>query len=1113
MSNPHINVSGQPTFDKFKIDFPSGVFQIPVTAFLSSFNATFGFNTQPHTFELEYVPADTQEDQAAFARAFQADDVIPIGSGAAFFAAGDFFIKGRIKHYDYNQSTRGNILTIRIEDTRTDLEDFVLDTYGIFGSQDAPTPSIVDVRHWYVQTRIKTGSALRELGRSRAFRDLKQLEDHGASYRQIYEAVQFFEEQVGSVVGLLAAIPTPEVVESQLPFDPDAYRWKFKSEPFLQVLSRILNDVSYDFYWIMSEDKIGIVNRKFEVDIDKDNIPINGDDSAVTSIRFGRDEGERPTTVRILGSEMEGMVGCGEFRVESGAYGFSLPSGGSELEYDLGINVCNSTPSGRLLQFEPGWRNAVVKYFGPDGTLREYNPTDRQLAASIKGLEYWAREVDLDNRLDNATIDPDTAVTVAQFAFTSPSGKLGILPNRGQPGRSWILEWYNRTRNFAQNHYSRTYVLQKDSPMYDFIDEIEVPQEAWTNLENQTDDGMFEDNYKVSDRFKFLAPFWNQETNKLKAFCVLEDPKWGQDGNGVPAQFDQWNERDTTQIVPIEVKKWNRADDKFKEEFLKPLREDEKGIMIRLPSLCWAEKNVIDPQLAGVVTLEQLAERFNGETVFDFAEPREYLVPFHQISGASIPVRVKRRYGLKFPSIWASGDGVEREVDIREDLAPWNFEPRGVKQSWQLMDDEARSALSARVVDRNFVTFAEANKVGLPVISFDSFANQSETAQGFGIVSHGVTNLSVTKNLSNWWQTKYSLKSHFAQLVKARPVFDGPDEDFNFVIKRLEEDIRRRIPPDIFQPPEIFDPGTVDHREIFQGEILDKFQIPVTVTAVFDRGADEFYRTVDDRGTIWPRALDSVFSLDPASVAFQKRKASAVDGFLQVGMRAVYNFEELEGGDFVHYFTGGVSLGSSRVVQLRADSGGNVVRTIQALGTSTFVANVRTLETTVVGPDGIPQTVSPFTYFNVPFVSQTNVDQSLAAGDTLVLSSHGNKNDKGIPPNGNFGPGGSNFNDAFLENSAAPSDIDFGEVTVAPSPETGTGATVQTVTGTGGETFVDGASTGNGVFAVRFIGADNDQVRVGDECIVKQIKLSSGGTNVFCFIVKPKFTPTSAFGS
>lgn len=1110
----HVTASGLPSHEQQKIGFPSGEFNLPITAFLSSFNATFGFNNNPHTFELEYVPGDP--DQLA---AFQENRLPAIGSGVSFFAAGDFFIKGRIKHADYNKATNGNVLSIRIEDIRTDIDDFVIDTYGVFGSNDSPTEGVIDVRHWFVQTRIKTlpqTGPLRDAGRSRAFKDLNQLETQGASYRQIYEAVQFFEQNIGTVTGLLDTIPLPEVIESQLPEDPDAYRWKFKAQPFLQALSKILSDVSYDFYWIMSEDRIGVINRKFPINISENEIPIAGDAAETISQRFGQDEGERPTTVRLLGAEMEGVVGCGDFKVESGAYGFDVPTGAG-FEYDLGISVCKSTSTGRRLNFIPGWRNAILKFFGPEGSLREIRPTDRQLAASLKGIEYWASEVELDNRIDTFTIQDLSSETESQIISTAATGRLGKIANRLQTDRAWIVEWYNRMRTFAQNHFARTYVLSKDTPLYDFIDELTVLPEAWSNLENQTDDGSFKDDYEVSDRFKFLSPFWNRQTNKLKAFVTVPvGTKWGQDGNGTPAAFDKFNETpEGDQLVPIEASQWNRANDKFKEEFLEPLREDEKGIMIRLPNHAWASKTV-DAKLSKKPTLVSMKGAFNGDTTFDFVDPLEYLTPFEVLpSSVGLPLRVKRRFGLKFPEVWASGTGVKRETTIREDLAPWNFEPRGLKNSFQLMNDEARSALASRVVNRSTVTFAETSKIGLPVISFDSFSSQLEQSQGFGIVTHGVTNLSITNSVSTDWQTKYSLKSHFAQLIKARPVFEGPEEDFNFVFRRFEEDIRNVLPPDIFQPPEFFDPKLVDGREVFQVENPDKFEITVTIQTIFNRGSDEFYRGVDDRGIQWPRFLADNLSLNESSQAFINRKAFAIDGFLQLGMTAVYHYEDQEDGSFVHYFTGGVPLAESRVVSLKARNG-NVVRTVLSGSEQIFVADIATLATEVIDTNGNTQTVAPFLLFDVPFIAQNAVDENLAAGVQLVMSTHGNKDGKAIAPNANVGPLSTtdNFNDAFLVNTAGTgAELDFAAVTVAPSATTGAGGTVQSVTSTAGTSFVDGAANGlGGVFIVRFVGADNDQVKVSDQCIVKQFSESgSSDTRVFCFVVKPKLAGTDAF--
>ena len=87
-------------------------------------------------------------------------------------------------------------------------------------------------------------------------------------------------------------------------------------------------------------------------------------------------------------------------------------------------------------------------------------------------------------------------------------------------------------------------------------------------------------------------------------------------------------------------------------------------------------------------------------------------------------------------------------------------------------------------------------------------------------------------------------------------------------------------------------------------------------------------------------------------------------------------------------------------------------------------------------------------------------------------------------------------------------------MTGAPNGVTGEGGVVQSVTSTAGTSFVDGASNGTveGVYIVRFVGADPDQVKVSDPCMIKQFTESgSSDTRIFCFVVKPKLAGTDAF--
>jgi hypothetical protein len=1108
LDSVYITVSGRPAHEEQRVDFPSGVFGIPVRAHLSALNATFGFNTSPHKFELEYIPED-----------FNNEIIPPIGSGVEFTIGDNFYIRGKIIHADFQKSARGNIISVGIEDIRQDLRDIYIDTFGLFGTNDSPANNVIDVRYWYMKNFAERG-----FGRARVVKDLQLLDEHGASYRQIYDAVKYFENNLGTITNILSKLPTPEIIESQLPFDPDGYRWQFRSQPLLDALVKLLGDVSYDFYWNMQDQKINVINRKFAVDINRDNIPVADDTAEITTLRYGKDEAEEPTSVRILGSQMEGLIGTGQNMIRSGAYGILAGSGG----YDLGIDPFKFTlktvdipnispgPAAWLPVFIPGWRGAQVKYFGPDGSERIDYPTDRELIAALKGIEYWAMEKNLDNRISSSTLQPSIGTTNAQQQFTSSAG-LGFIDNRGQEGRSWVIEWYNRIRNFAQNHFARTYILHEDTSLHQELDKFEIIDAAWCNIENQKQGGIFEDNYKIDRAFRYLAPFWDHDNNKMRPFAVFAigtrfkngikeifTPKWGNDGKGVPAQFAEYNESQQYQYVPIEMRKWEQAEDAFQEEFLEFIVKREKGLMLRLPNVCWQfyDNDVKDSRLKNFPVLNAFGEAYRGRTQADIiGDPESYGFPFRYLTDIAIPVRTFRRYGYDWPSTWASGIGTSFELEIREDLAPWKYEPRGTKVSYILMGEEARSALSSRVAFRDIVTFAEIQKLGLPVISFDGFANQNLTNQGYGTISHGVTNLNITKSL-DWWQTKYSIKTHFPQFIKVKPVKEVTEEDFRFVIKRLED--RIPLPPiSKFVPPPIFEPETEDNRRSWVKSQRYTLTIPVTITRIIDREfGDEGYVGQDDNGNIWPAAFRTGLNLSKESFFFQNRKAKATDGFLQVGMKALYHYEDLEDGSFVHYFTGGVSLAAGRVIELLESP-----RLVEEV----WRANIRTLPETVLDIEGNPVTIDPFGIYNVPFLNQQAVDTTLTNGDKMFMGGTGNDNT--LVPESDIGSG-EDKDKLYLINNNVPSNVNPAYVVIRPSQTTGLGGSVQTISSAGGQTISDGQTIDGVKYNVRFIVSEYDQIKIGDPCLAFQEREAgqSGEIRLYCFIIKPMFMPTNAFG-
>lgn len=1067
IDNPYIQVSGVPTFQQNQIAFPSGAFGISVNAFLAEINATFGFNAQPHRFDLQFIPDD-----------FSESTLPTIGSGVSF-TIGDFYIAGRIKHADYSKSTRGRILSVSVEDIREDLNDTYLDTYGIFANNDSPSVGVVDIRYWYVQTRVVTNA----VSRSVAVRDLKLIEENGASYEQIYEAIDYFENTLGTISNIKSKLPDPDVIDAQLPLDPKGYRFRFRAQPLLSAIAKIMNDISYDFYYNMAENKINVINRKYAVNISEDAIPIASDTAPIISSKYGKDEAERPTTIRMYGGQMEGVVGSGTLMTQSGAYGLN------STQYDMGIVV------GRP-RYVPGWA-AKLKYYGPDGFTNEYQPTDRELAMALKSLEHWAMEVGLDNRIADQTIDPETGLTADQISVTG-SG-LGLIPSRRQDGRSWIIEWYNRVRQHATNNYGRTYILDPDGDMFTYIDDIDVVAAAWCNLENQTEDGSFADNYKISEEYKFLSPFWDADSNKLRGFIVVPvTTKWGIDGEQTPARFTEWNESENNQFVPIEVRKFDTTRQKFKEEFLTPIEENEKGIVVRLPQIMWdPDQDGIDSVLQGVSRLNALSSLLGTDSTIDTPNPYKIVTPPSELTGVAIPISVRRRYGFKYPTVWASGTGTAREVIVRDELVPWKYEPRGTKTSVDQVQSEALSAMDGRIVNRNQVTFAEAMKVGLPVISFDSFADQNQQTQGYGIVSHGITSLTLTKSASNWWQTKYNIKSHYPQPIKAVPILEAIDEDFEFVIKRLEDDLKLQEFPIEFTVPEVTLP-TEDGRYSIKSDsgIEHVIEKNVTITQVFDRGSTinpEYYLGVDDRGIKWPRALDAGFGTS------EMKQAYGIDGFFQKGMQAVYHVEKDSDGKVIHYFKGGIPLSETRIVELRESP---------RLQDDVWVANVRTLGT-FKDADGQTITIEPFNYNNVQWLDQGNVNTSLAAGDKVQISAPGNK--KNLTPDGSYGPGEDKDGDIYIVNTAAPSTNFPAEVTTKPDPDSGRDGVIRSFSATGSTTYTDGEATGSNTYHIYFIGAEYEQVEVGDTGVVFQQRESGGDYRLYMLIVKPQFMGGDAF--
>lgn len=1046
---------------------PGGANSTSAIGNLVSFQAEFGMNNTPHNFTFQFAI-----ENITF-------NTLPTIGKIVELTIKDFYVKGEVTHADISKAENGYTINLGVQDLRTTLNDTVIDTFGIYQDINSVPSGLVDVA-----AQVFSNG---EGGGQIAARNLRIFVDEGATYKEIYNAIP---------ADIQAKIPSPEEIAGQLDADPDSFRWQVRAQPLLEFMNRILGDVALDFYWDMRAGQIRTINRKINQTIDQETHFLLSSDNVIKS-KVGKDKGERATRGLIYGAQMEGLAGSGAGQLATSRFNY----GNLGIETGLGV-------------FRPAWRNARVKYFKADGFPDIDRPTDRELAAALKGIEYWAFEKGLDNRIAKSTSRTSSTggPTARGFSPSAASG-LNLIPNRvGNINQAWVVDWYNRVRNFASNNFGRTYAFTSSQATVTSFREFEVVPEAWVGLENSKEGGgAFTDGYQLDSSFKFAAPFWNQESNKIKAYAVISGrPKWGLDARATPAQYTEYVEDETFTYVPIEVEHWTAPKNPFDENTLTAF-ENTAGIIIRLPNVCWQSYLTEDAKLANSPVLSILKKKFGEDTAFDIANPLVLGEVLPSLTGVAIPIKVRKRYGVDFPSSWAFGNGSQAKVEVQDNLAPWNFQPRGNQTSTEILDNEGISVGNSFVVSRNEVAFAEIEKTGLPEISFDSFAVDGE-------IDHGVTRLSLRIG-SNGITTNYKIQSHFPQILKVRPIQQEIQENLEFALKRLETRISNIPSPrsefrSNYRAPSVFEPQTNDGRSFFFGSTGSrKLEIPVIVTQVINRGGtgNEIYKSREiGRDVIWPRGADNAVSSVADSINTKYGQATAIDGFLQVGMAAVYHYEEQDDGFFEHYFTGGVPLEAGKIIELTSSP-----TTVNGI----LVANIRTVPTEVTVPFGdgtVKQTVSPFQLFNVPFANQAQVDLTLQAGDKLLFASHGNKNK--ITPNSDLGPTGSNNGDGFLYNVGGETadTTDFATVITRPNAN-GSGAVIQTINATGGTTFTDGGVTNGNTYNINFIGADPSFVEVGDAGTIKIFRESGTSSSenqfrIYMLINKVAFGGSDAFG-
>lgn len=1051
----HLNVSGvSSTYQQQLVESPSGLFGADSQAFLSSINANFGFGESPHSFSLTYVPTEFSHE------------TLPAIGTAVDFSIDGFLVKGTVTHADYSKDTKGNLLNVVVEDDRLSLNSFFIDTIGLHSTDDTSNENLVDVYTWFNRTQVSAS------GRSASIRELERIETDGATYRQIYNAAEYYENTLGTVTGLLSALPIPEVVESQLTGSIDSYRWRFQGAKALTAVSSILSDVSYDSYWSMSSSKISVVNRRYSVSISKESIPFSGDTAETIQLKYGNDQADKPTKIKVFGPRMEGIVGSGRLIPTSGIFNDS---------YDMGVTV--GAPV-----FDPGWRNVNINYFGPDGSLNTDTPTDGELSAALKSIEFWAFEKGLENRLASSGFNEGSGVTVGQVPQI---GNLSELVSRYNADKSWVVSWYNKVKSFAESHYGKTYILSTTSDLYSSIDDFDIVNEAWTNVENQAS-GLFEEGYKIDGTYNMLSPFYNSSSNKVRAYCVMPArTKWGVTGEGVPTRFESWNEDDQNQFVPIKADMWRSKKTRFQSASF-DWDLSEKGVSVTFPNFCFDPSGARNTSLTSVSSgISQANDGFeSGTWTEDFPDPLLNPVPFESLNPASgvsvaLPIRSRRRYGYAFPSAWASGTGSKLEIKVEDRFSPDKYEPQGTQTSVQRLTEDVTAYLASQKIETQDATHAEVVKVGLPGVSFDDFSIQSEDSNGFGSIQHGITSINVSKGLTEDWRTKYSVKAHFPQLVKAKPIQQDLEEDLSFIVKNIETRLNDfEVALDL---PAAFVP--IDDTKLTNvtvGGKEEKRSIPVTVTNVYLRNSgDPYYLAVDSRGRRYPRNLD----LNAGTQASQQARAQ--DGLLDVGLEAVYHYERLEDGTFQHWFTGGVDLTDAKIMTITSET-----REITVNGTDYTVIDLDTIALT---------TGASISVTNVPLLDPANTDNLQIGNKIAVASPKGENNIRTT----NFTPSSTGETQLYVNNSAgAGTAMLMGSITTAPDASGNNGAITMYTSASGTTLYTDGSTVDSQTFNVEFINIDPRALETGDPVIAAKFSESSSVYRFICQPIKSTFSST-----
>ena len=832
MSAPYIDVLSGDQTPFFGNPFPSG--QIPtgepgssLLAFLVGMRATFGFNSTPHTFELDFIPSGQGYGHGASGN-------LPAINTTLEMQISGFYLKGNITHADWDSGAGGTVLNLQLRDTRTTLDQYKITTEDFAG--DMPSGVISIPREWREANGISASETrtwpVRGVTKTELeaddpnFLEYLRIIERGATYPQILAAI---ETRLGS--GVSAKFPPVSKIQPNIGTDVNSLRFKFNMTTMRKALDEITLDTAFEWYWNMEEEKVALINKQAPFTIPEDRIIsiIEGFGGSglenVKGISYGLDKLTEATRIELFGARQEGMLNSKLLSAIDGL----------DTVYDGGV----TDPSGALL-FEAAWPMLTVGFYDANGFYRTYIPTEKELQMALAGVEQWSyfKIYQTEPSPSGWNLTADAGSVAAQHPdfqsrldprqpiseiLSNPDTNLRVIDNRRDANNNWTIEFFTRVQQHASRHYGKSYIATH-SLVYD--DRVyQVLSEAWCNIENQREDpgSPFVDDYEIDRTYGPFSPFYNTRNNKVGAHVVLPSGTvYGPFGEDSPAAFPDWTEDAPPfnpsgtgeHYVPVSIATvGQRVMDPRRDTSYSFEDFPEGTIWCQLPALA-ASGIEQDDILGNLATLTELGLQIGQSGLIDLLDPRNVVIPYAYLSGVAVPVMSSERYGRTYPTGWSSGTAdplTGSTILIQDTLSPWNEYPEGNDTSITKLNRRAFDFIQAHRSVQQDAQFVQISQVGLPRISFDTFATQTVNSSGlYGERDHGVNEVNINYGAGGL-ETQYKAQSFYVTPRSPGPFGERTRARLEGVIQPIDYtelgDFIASLPKPTTDTPNPFDAG------------------------------------------------------------------------------------------------------------------------------------------------------------------------------------------------------------------------------------------------------------------------------------------------------------------